>query len=411
MPTFLYTARDKTGHLQTGHMDAADEEEVVTVLQNRGLIVTGLSRKESQAAQALQQRKAAARRLHRGVSADDKVLFCQQLSTLLEAGVPLLKSLEVIGGQVESRGLLTAIEQMRQDIEAGKTFRDAVAKHPKIFSNFWVNLIENGEASGHLAQSLLQLVQYLESVRRLQSKAMTALTYPIVLVIAAVVAVAIFVLKIVPVFVGIFASMNVELPALTQVVIAVSNAARKFGPLIAAGLFGVSWLGRQFLQTEQGRGLRDRLLLKIPVFNQLFIQLQLAQFARGLGTLLESGVPILFSLEIMENSATNAVYSKGIGEVKEFVREGKAMAGPMEQTGLFPPMVIQMIQVGEEIGELDKMLSRVAKYYEECVETFIERLSVLFEPLAIAVMTVVIGSLVVAMFLPIFKLAGVGGGE
>jgi len=404
MPTFLYTARDRTGAMQNGHLDAVNEEEVVALLQNRGLIVTGVSRKESQISRAARQRSV--RRLHGGVTADDKVLFCQQLATLLDAGVPLLKSLEVICAQVESRSLLVAVEQMRQEIEAGKTFHEAMTKHPRIFTTFWINLVQNGEASGHLGQALNQLVSYLESVRDLQSKAMTALTYPMVLVIAAAVAVAVFVLKIIPVFMGIFSSMNVELPFLTQVIVAFSRAAQRYGIFMAAGLVGLGWFIREFLRTEQGRWLMDRLLLRIPVFNQLFIQLQLAQFARGLGTLLESGVPILFSLDIMEHGATNKVYGRAIGEVKEFVREGKTMAGPMEQTGLFPPMVVQMVQVGEEIGELDKMLDRIARYYEQRVGTFIDRLSVLFEPIAIAVMTVVIGTLVVAMFLPIFKLAG-----
>ena len=404
MPTFLYTARDRSGAMQNGHLDAVNEDEVLTLLQNRGLIVTGISRKESQITQAAARRSA--RRLHGGVTADDQVMFCQQLATLLDAGVPLLKSLEVICAQVESRSLLVAVEQMRQEIEAGKTFHEAMAKHPKIFTKFWVNLVQNGEASGHLGQALNQLVSYLESVRDLQSKAMTALTYPLVLVVAAAIAVAIFVLKIIPVFMGIFSSMNLELPMLTQVIVAISRAAQKYGIFMAAGLFGLGWFIREFLRTDQGRWLMDRLLLRIPVFNQLFIQLQLAQFARGLGTLLDSGVPILFSLEIMEHGATNTVYGRAIGEVKEFVREGKTMAGPMEQTGLFPPMVVQMVQVGEEIGELDKMLDRIARYYEQRVRTFIERLSVLFEPIAIAVMTVVIGTLVVAMFLPIFQLAG-----
>lgn len=404
MPTFLYSARDRTGAVQHGHLDAVNEEEVVALLQNRGLIVTGISRKESQISQAASRRSA--RRLHGGVTADDKVLFCQQLATLLDAGVPLLKSLEVICAQVESRSLLVAVEQMRQEIEGGRTFHEAMAKHPRIFTTFWINLVQNGEASGHLGQALKQLVSYLESVRDLQSKAMTALTYPMVLVVAAAIAVAIFVLKIIPVFMGIFSSMNVELPMLTQVIVAFSRAAQRYGIFIAAGLFGLGWLLREFLRTEQGQWLMDRLVLRIPVFNQLFVQLQLAQFARGLGTLLESGVPILFSLDIMEHGATNKVYGRAIGEVKEFVREGKTMAAPMEQTGLFPPMVVQMVQVGEEIGELDKMLDRIARYYEQRVGTFIDRLSVLFEPIAIAVMTVVIGTLVVAMFLPIFKLAG-----
>ena len=403
MPSYTYMARDKNGLLQTGHVDAMDEDEVVAVLQNRGLIVTSLTRSDGKAAPPGRWR--INRQLHGRVTTDDKVLFCQQLSTLVGAGIPLLKSLEVIGAQVESRALLVTIEMMRQEIEAGSTFRDAMAKHPKIFSSFWVNLVETGEASGHLSQSLTQLARYLESVREIQQKAWTAMVYPIVLISASVVALAVFLLKIVPMFKGVFASMNAQLPTLTQVIINVSNFLQTYVVVIVLGLAAAGYALRVFVRTERGRWLVDRVVLAVPVFNQLFVHLQLAQFARGLSALLESGVPILFGLEIMENSASNKVYSRAIGEVKDYIREGKTMAEPMERAGVFPPMVVQMVQVGEEIGELGKMLDRVAKYYEERVSMFIARMTALFEPIAIALMAVVIGVLVIGMFLPIFSLA------
>lgn len=406
MPGFIYMARDRNGVLQTGHLDAVGEEEVVAILQNRGLIVTSLSRKDAQATQRTRARRPT-RRLRGRLTIRDKVQFCQQLATLLDAGIPLVRSLEVIGGQVESRPLLRAVEQMRGDIEAGRTFRDAMAKHPKIFSSFWINLVETGEASGHLAQSLEQLGSYLESSQELRSKAATAMTYPLVLIGAAVVATAVFMLKIIPIFRGIFESMDMQLPALTQTIISLSDFARQYVLLLAGGGMAAFWGIKRFFRTEQGRWLLDRLLLKLPLFNTLFIGMQLAQFSRGLATLLDSGVPILYSLEIVANSASNKVYGRAIGEIKDFVREGKTMAQPLQESGLFPPMLVQMVQVGEEIGELGKMLDRVAKYYETEVSTFIDRLSVLFEPLAIMVMAVVIGTLVVAMFMPIFNMAGI----
>ena len=406
MPDFFYMARDKGGALQSGHLEGVDEDEVVAVLQNRGLFVTRLSRKDSLAVAARTIRRSRGLRLHGRVTTDDQVLLCQQLATLIEAGIPLLKSLEVVSAQVESRPLLAALEEMCQDIESGQTFRDAMARHPRIFSHFWVNLVETGEASGHLAQSLNQLARYLESSRDLQRKAVTAMTYPLVLIGASVVALGVFVVKIIPVFTGIFASMHVQLPLLTQIVLVISEAVRRYLFFIVLGAVAAGYALRRFVRTEQGRWVVDRLLLKIPVFNQLFIQLQLAQFAQGLGTLLESGVPILFSLEIIEHSLSNKVYAQAVREVKDYVREGKPMAEPMERTGLFPPMTIQMVQVGEEIGELGRMLGRIAKYYEDRVSTFIERLTVLFEPVAIVIMAAIIGVLVISMFLPIFSLAG-----
>lgn len=413
MPSFVYMARDKNGGLQTGSLDGVNEEDVVTVLQSRGLIVTSVMRKGSQVTQTAGQPRRA-RRLRSRVNSDDKVLFCQQLATLLEAGIPLLRGLEVICAQVESRPLLIALEQMRRDIEGGRTFRDAIAKYPKIFSGLWVNLVETGEASGHLAQSLRQLARYLESARELQTKAMTALSYPAVLIGASILAMVIFLLKIIPMFNTMFTAMNIELPLLTRIVISMSDAVRHHLVVVAAGLAVTIWVVKWFMSTQQGRWVTDQLLLKMPIFSPLIVNLQLAQFASGLGTLLESGVPILFSLEIMESSASNKIYGQAIGEIKERVREGKTMADPMSRTELFPPMMVQMVQVGEEIGELGKMLEQIAKYYESRVAVFIERMTTLFEPLAIIVMGAVIGTLVVSMFLPIFSIAsgsvGAGGG-
>jgi len=405
MPSFVYMARDRNGTVQSGHLDAVGEDEVVSILQGRGLIVTSLSEREMAQA-AFRQKVQASRRLHGRITLDDLVLFCQQLATLVEAGVPLLRSLEVVSMQAESRELLYAIEQMRRDIEGGSKFGNAMARHPHIFSKLWVSLVETGEASGNLAQSLHQIARYLESLRNLQSKAATAMTYPLVLIIVAVFVLAFFILKIIPIFKQVFDSMNVPLPALTRATLFISDVCRQYVFFIVAGVAAAIYFGRQFVRTEQGRWLVDRAALKLPIFNRLFIQLQLAYFAKGLSTLLASGVPILTSLEIMENSASNMVYAKAIRDIRELVREGKPMAEPMGSSGLFPPMMVQMVQVGEEIGELGKMLNRVAAYYEQRVDTFIERMSVLFEPIAIVVMAVIIGTLVISIFLPIFSLAG-----
>lgn len=405
MPQYFYKAWDRYSLSHFGNLEAVNEDEVVGMLQNRGLVVTKLSRREEMA-RAAAARHRIGRTLHSRVTIDDKVVFCQQLSVLLEAGIPLLKSLEVLTIQIESRPLLQAVHHVRQDIEAGKTFREALSRYPKIFSNFWLNLVETGEASGHLSQSLVQLAQYLEAMRNLQRKAMTAMTYPIVLIVGATVAVSVFVLKIIPSMSQLLTSLNVELPALTKAVIGISELARHYFLLGVLLVIGIAVALRQALHTETGRWVLDGCLLRVPVFKHLFVQLQLAHFSRGLSTLLESGVPILFGLEIMETSAMNKHYGRAIGQVKDYVREGKPMAEPMERVGLFPPMMVQMIQVGEEIGELGKMLTRVANYYEERVDTFIQRLSQLFEPIAIGVMAIVIGTLVVSMFLPIFSIAG-----
>lgn len=409
MPGFVYTARDGNGRMQSGHLEAVDEHEVAVVLQGRGLMITSLSRKKPFGAGVV--RRQASHRLHGGVKSDDLVLLCEQMAVLVSAGIPLLRSLEVIIAQVESRPLLRAIEQVRGEVEAGRTFRDALAKHPTIFSPMWINLVETGESSGHLAESLQQLAHYVQMANLLRSKAVSAMTYPLVLIVAATVAMAVFIIKIIPTFKEIFTSMGIPLPVLTKVVIAFSDFVAHNVLWVTVGLWAAGYALRQFARTEQGRWLLDRLVLRIPVFKTLFISLQLAQFTRGMATLLATGVPILYSLEIMERSASNKVYAQRLEEVRESVREGKPMTEPMEQAGeLFPPMIVQMIRVGEEIGELDKMLDRVASYYEACVMKFLERLSVLFEPIAIVFIGVVIGILVLSMFMPIFSLAGGGFG-
>lgn len=404
MPSFSYTARDRGGLVKSGRIEALNEDEVLTALQAKGLVVTKLLRLDSLAARAARRR--VARRLHRGLHATDLLLFCEQLAVLLDAGVPLLKSLEVIAAQVESRRLLKIVDRVREDIEAGRSFHEALARHPKVFSAFWISVVETGEASGHLAQSLNHLVRYLRSSRDLQRKAVTAMVYPTVLAIGVAGATLVFLLYIIPIFSQVFQEIDVPLPLLTTLVMGLSDFTRRNVVVVGGGAALAVYLLWSALRTEQGRWFMDRLLLKLPVFQHLFIMLQLAQFTRGFGSLLESGVPILFSLEIMKKSATNSVYRRAIGEVRDSVREGNTVAEPLEWSGLFPPMMVQMVGVGEEIGDLPKMLNRLADYYETKVATFIERLAILFEPITIGVMAVVVGIFVLAMYLPIFSLAG-----
>ena len=407
MPTYTYTARDERGLVQAGHLDAVNEDEVIAILQHRGLLVTAISHKDLKAApKAEASQLQRPRRMHARVTVGDQVLLCQQLSTLVEAGVPLLKSLEVASAQVESRILLLTLEDVRRDVAGGATLRDAMAKHPLVFSNLWLNLVETGEASGHLAGSLKQLARHFELAQHLQNEARTALTYPAFLALAAVGVIGIFVYWLIPKFSAMFASMpGMELPLITKFVIGVSEACRRYFIVILLGAAGTYYLLRAYLRTSAGQWTRDRLLLCVPLFKTLFTYIHLAEFSRGLATLLESGVPLLSSLEIIEHSATNKLYGRAIGVVRELVKEGKTMAEPMQRSELFPPMTVQMVQVGEEVGELAKMVERIAQYYEERVETFIARLTRLFEPIAIVVMGGLVLVIVLSIFMPIFKMA------
>jgi len=415
MPSFSYTARNNRGSVQVGQLDALSEDEVVAILQNRGLFVTSITQKDvarlsSSSGHAVSFKGTAARRrMHTGVKTDDQVLLCQQLATLVDAGVPLLKSLQVVSAQVESRMLLLALEEARRDVEAGSTFKDALAKHPKVFSNLWINLVGTGEAGGHLAQSLHQLAHHFEATQHLQNEIKTAMTYPVVLVIAAIAVLGVFMYWIIPKFAGMFATMDMELPLLTKFMLGLSHAVQKYAVAIAMGGAVLVYVARRYLQTEGGRWLTDRLVLQLPGFKNLFTAVQLAEFSQGLATLLDSGVPLLSCLEILENSATNKVYGRAIGLIREAVKEGKPMGVTMGESGLFPPMTVQMTMVGEEVGELAKMVSRIATYYGERVETFIARMTRLFEPVAIIFMGGIVLVIVLSIFLPIFQMAGGGG--
>lgn len=406
MPSFAYIARDQQGSVQTGSLDAVSEDEVIGILQRRGLLVTTISYKEpGKKSSGAVVKQAYKRRMHSRITVDDQVLLCQQLATLVEAGVPLLRSLQVVSAQVESRLLLLALDEVRRDVEAGRTFRESLSKHPRAFSTLWLNLVETGEASGHLAQALRQLAGHFESAQHLQNAVQTAMTYPAFLMVAAVAVMAVFMYWVIPRFRTMFAAMNMTLPPLTLFVMGLSQAAQQYSVAIFLGGAALGYSLVRVLKTDAGQWMRDRLVLQLPLAKTLFTFVQLAEFGRGLSTLLESGVPLLSGLGILENSATNRVYAQAIGRIKEAVKEGKSMAEPMGETGLFPPMTVQMVLVGEEVGELAKMVNRVARYYEERVEIMIARMTRLFEPIAIVVMGGLVLIIVLSVFLPIFNLA------
>lgn len=412
MAQFFYKVRTGEGKLESGTMKAVSEDNLVTALQGRGYVVISVSKKEGEIKSFARGEKGKSstrkRKFHSNIKTDDMIMFSRQLATLLEAGVTLLKSLGIISRQIESKQLYTTVEELKKDIEKGKTFRDALSRHPKVFSKFWVNLVETGEASGHLPSSLNQLVKFLETSGSIQRKVVSALVYPMVLSVVAMGAISIFMLKIVPVFSEIFISFNIDLPPLTQRVINLSDFIRHHFGLIIIVVVGVVVIVRKYIQTERGRWNLDSLKLKIPIFGSLFQIISISRFSSSLGTLIKSGVPILHGLEIVEKSTGNKLFERAIGEIKDNVREGKPMAEPLEKNILFPLMFVQMVKVGEEIGELSKMLDRISEFYDERVTVFVERLSTLFEPVAIIIMGGIVGVLVVSMFMPIFQISQLG---
>ena len=412
MPKFTYKARDAQGVVQSGALEASTEDEVVATIQRRGMLVTSIAQVDGAAAGAAGGARARARirksaqGMHRAVKVEDQVLLCQQLATLVDAGLPLLKSVEVVAGQTQSQALHKALQEVHADISAGSTIRKALSKHPDIFSPLWLNLVETGEASGHLGESLQQLARHFELTQRVQEKATTAMMYPGFLMVAALGVLALFVYWLIPKFSALFATMDMQLPLITRIVMGISVAAKRYVVLILGGAALGYFSLQAYLASVPGQWMRDRLVLRLPAFNMFFMYLQVSEFARGLTTLLGSGVPLLSSLEILERSATNRVYGQAIGAVKDAVKEGKPMAEPMGKNELFPSLAVQMVKVGEEVGELTKMAGRVAAYYEGLIETFIARMTSLFDPIAIVVMGGMVFVIVLSIFLPIFQMAG-----
>ncbi|MFA4991818.1 MAG: type II secretion system F family protein [Candidatus Omnitrophota bacterium] len=400
MPFLRYVARDKSGKMIDETIEVVSEEDLVNSLQAKGLIVISVG-----AAAPIKPKKMARRRYHRGVKINDLIMFSRELATLLNSGVTLIKSLDILCKQIESEVLLRSVEQIKKDVEGGYTFQSALKKHDKIFSSFWINLVETGEASGHLPLTLDQLAAYLEETAELRRKIVSAMIYPIILVCVATGAIAVFLLKIIPIFTEIFKGFNVELPVLTQMVINVSNIVRRYF-LVAVGIVvALVVAGKKYISTEIGRRQFDSIKLKLPLIGPVAQEISIERFASGLATLIKSGVPILHALEIAEKTAGNKVMEAALRDVKTAVRDGKGMAQTMQNSALFSPLVIQMISVGEEIGELGKMLDRIAVFYKERVNTFITRLTTMFEPLILVFMGIVVGILVVSMFMPIFSIS------
>ncbi|MFA5039533.1 MAG: type II secretion system F family protein [Candidatus Omnitrophota bacterium] len=408
MPKFSYISRKASGEKEVGVIEGAGQDEVVAQLQRKGLIVTSIipfdvGRKESQDGP---DGKVVKKQLtHNGINANDMVLFARQLAMLLGAGVSLLRALDVISKQVDSRKLHDIITQVGQDMEAGRTLRDSLAKFPDVFSPLWLNLIETGEASGNLPMVLERLAYYLEESASFKRKIISAMLYPGILLFVSVSAVFFFVIKIVPTFSNILVNFGVELPLPTRMLIGLSDLLTKNLLWLAMGVAGFVFLYRHMKSRPPFDRILERVFFRIPIYGEFLRFMLLERFATTMSILIESGVPILYALEISERSAGSIRMAEAIGYIKRNVKEGRSMAAPMDRSEFFTPMVVQMVAIGEEIGELSNMLKRIAKYYQDYLETFVARLATIFEPLMIVFIGIIIGAMVISIFLPIFSIA------
>ncbi len=404
MPKFFYIVRNQEGEKETGVEDALSQEELISRLQSKGLIVVSVVPESSDVPRP-GATKFKVKAKHSRVTSYDLTLFCRQISTLLGAGITILKSLDIIRQQVASKKLAGVIDEVKKNMEAGLSFHEALAKHPDVFSEMWINLVESGEASGSLVVVLSRLAAYLERNEAFKKKIISALIYPAILLMVGFGAFLFVTLKIIPTFAEIFAQFNVELPLLTQILISFSSFVRTKFILVVVLIVSVGYAFKVYVQTKNGRLRFEQLQLSIPVFGEFFHALAIERFSSGMSTLLESGVPILYSLEISERSAGNMVLSNIISSIKENVRSGKTLGQPFEESGFFDPMVVQMVSIGEEIGELPQMFKRINAFYQEYVESFLGRIISMFEPMMLILMGALIGTMLIGVFMPIFQVA------
>jgi type IV pilus assembly protein PilC len=401
MATFAYTGRSRAGQTVTGEMVADTIDAAVAALRReQQILVTQITPVKEKAARAVRGGKQRAK----SVKAKDLAVFTRQFSVMIGAGLPLVQCLEILGTQAEDRNFGKVILAVRADVEAGASLADAMKKHPKVFDNLFTNMIAAGEAGGILDAILKRLATYIEKAVKLKGQVKSAMVYPIAVIVIAAVVVTAILWKVIPTFAGLFAGLGAQLPLPTRIVIALSNALVAYMPFIIVALIAMAFGFRAYYATPNGRKVVDSVVLKMPVLGILMRKIAVARFCRTLSTLLASGVSILDALDITARTAGNAVVEEAIQTTRKSIERGETVAGPLKQTAVFPPMVVQMIGVGEATGALDTMLSKIADFYEEEVDVAVAGLLTLLEPLMIAFLGGVVGGIVIAMYLPIFSL-------
>jgi len=399
MPIYKWAGVNRAGKKVKGEMEAPDEETVKTILRRQRIEPT----KVKKAPKDLFENVTF---LKQKVTEKDVVLFTRQFATMIDAGLPLVQCLDILASQMDNKTFKQVIRKIKQDVESGATFADALKKHPKIFDELFVNLVAAGEVGGILDTIMNRLAAYIEKVMKLKKKVKGAMVYPIVVLVVAVAVVAILLLFVIPIFKKMFEDMGGGLPAPTQIVIDISEWVKSYFLFIVAVVVVLIVALNRFYATRKGRALIDDLMLKIPVIGDLLKKVAVARFTRTLGTMIQSGVPILDGLDIVAKTAGNKTVEAAILKTRASIAEGRTIADPLAESGVFPAMVVQMIAVGEATGALDAMLSKIADFYDEEVDAAVDALTSLIEPFMMIFLGATIGGLVIAMYLPVFKLAG-----
>ncbi|MFQ3676141.1 MAG: type II secretion system F family protein [Endomicrobiia bacterium] len=402
MPKYIYKARTSSGKIVSDKAEANTQREIIDRLKSLKYVVIEIKEfKEN----PLKNLIGKLNPFKNKIKSMDLTLFSRQLATLVTSGVPLVQGLVILEEQFESENFRNVLKSIRTDIESGISISEAMRKHPNAFSELYIAMVHAGEVGGILDQVLERLSVYLESSEALKSKVKGAMTYPMMILFVAVLAVTILLTFVVPQFSKMFLEMGQKLPTPTVMLIEISNFLKKWIFVIVIIVIIIASILRKMYKTKPKFTFKvDSLMLKVPVFSNVIRKTAVAKFTRTLGTLIKSGVPILQAMETVAKTSGNKVIEKAITEAKESIKEGERIAEPLKRSGVFPPMVIQMISIGEETGALDTMLTKVADFYDQEVESAITGLTNMIEPLIIVFMAAVVGSIVVAMFLPMFSL-------
>jgi type IV pilus assembly protein PilC len=401
MPAYTWEGKNRQGQTQKGSSTAANETALSSELRRKGIMVTSI-------------RPKSAMKLSFGgggsVSSKDLVVFTRQFCTMIDAGLPLVQCLDILSRQQDNPYFKKCLFEVKESVESGSTFAEALGKHPRIFDELYVNLVAAGEVGGILDTILNRLAAYIEKSLKLKKQVKSAMTYPVTIIGIASVVVGVILIFVIPAFESMFESFNQALPLPTQIVINMSRGLKKYILVIIGAIWLFIFLCKRFYASAKGRELVDYYALKLPVVGVLIRKVAVAKFTRTLGTMISSGVPILDGLEIVAKTAGNRTVEKAIYQVRQSISEGKTIAEPLTKSGVFPPMVCQMIAVGEQAGAIDTMLNKIADFYDDEVDDAVGNLTAMMEPLLMLFLGTVVGGLVIAMYLPIFKLAGAAGG-
>jgi type IV pilus assembly protein PilC len=400
MPVFIWKGKNSYGDKRSGQYECNDEAAVNSYLKKLRIIPTSIKPKPKDvlAGIALFQPKVTGR---------DVVIFTRQLSTMIDAGLPLVQSLEILANQQANPTFKRVLREIKSDVETGTTFAEAMKRHPQVFDNLFCNMIEAGEIGGILDTILGRLAGFMEKSMTLKKKVKGAFTYPVICLCISVVILGVILLFVVPTFEKMFADFNAALPVPTQIVVAMSRFVQHKILYLIGGIVVIFFAFKKYYKTDAGNRRIDALSLKAPVFGDLILKVAVAKFTRTLGTMMQSGVPILDALKVVGRTAGNRVIETAVFRVAESISEGRSIAEPLEETGVFPNMVVQMISVGEATGALDAMLSKIADFYDEEVDQAVENLTAMIEPFMMVFLGGMVGALVVAMYLPIFQMGKV----